>query len=175
MPVDVPATGIEFVLRGDLLAHGYSTSIQGQVFSRPFRVPVRNAVTVALDPKTTTLPSNTVSRVGGTVKRDPGFSGPVELEIVIDKRLPGFVGGKTIVPAGQTTFTIPITAGRENEARVLPGVQLLVRSVGGGPLLPTRIIQLRSQPPKPAAKPTTKSPAFAVINLPRKKQDCFSK
>jgi len=152
VPADVPAAGIEFVLRGDLLTHGYATAVQGQVFSRPFRVPVRNAVTVTFDPKTTTLASNAVNKVSGTLKRDPGFSDPVELEIIIDKRLPGFVGGKTVVAAGQSAFTIPITSGRENEARVLPGVQLLVRAVGGGPLLPNRVIQLRSQPPKPVAK-----------------------
>ena len=152
VPVDVPATAIEFVLQGDLLAHGYATAVQGRIYSTPFRVPVRNAVAVAFDPKTTTLASNTVNQVKGTLTRDPGFSGAVELEIVIDKRLPGFQGGKTVVPAGVTSFTIAITSGQENEARVLPGIQLLVKAARGGPLLPTRIIQLRSLPPKPAAK-----------------------
>jgi hypothetical protein len=152
VPADVPSAAIEFVLRGDLLTHGYATAVQGRVFSRPFRIPVRNAVTVSFDPKTTTLASNIVNNVSGTVKRDPGFSGPVELEIIIDKKLSGFVGGKTVVPAGKTTFTIAIAAGQDNEARVLPGVQLAVRAVGGGSLLPNRPIQLRSLPPKPAAK-----------------------
>ena len=82
----------------------------------------------------------------------PGFSGPVELEITVDKKLAGFRGGKTIVAAGETSFTIPVTAGQENKARVLPGIQLLVRAPGGGPLLPNRGIQLRSQPPKKAGK-----------------------
>ena len=159
VPVDVPAARIEFVLRGELLAHAYATAVQGRVFSSPFRVPVRNAVSVTLDPKTITLASDTVNEVRGTLTRDPGFSGPVELEIIIDKRLPGFRGSKTTVAAGATAFTIPVTAGRENEARVLPGVQLLVRAAGGGPLLPNRIIQLRSQPPKPAAKPAAKKAA----------------
>ena len=159
VPVDVPAASIEFVLRGDLLAHGYATAVQGRIYSAPFRVPVRNAVAVAFDPKTTTLASNTVNQVKGTLTRDPGFSGAVELEIVIDKRLPGFLSAKTVVPPGVSNFTIAITSGQENEARVLPGVQLLVKAARGGPLLPPRIIQLRSQPPKPAAKAKAKKAA----------------
>ena len=152
VPIDVPAASIEFVLRGDVIAHPYATAVQGRIFSSPFRVPVRNAVAVTLDPKTTTLASNTVNQVRGTLTRDPGFSGPVELEITVDKKLAGFRGGKTIVAAGETSFTIPVTAGQENKARVLPGIQLLVRAPGGGPLLPNRGIQLRSQPPKKAGK-----------------------
>lgn len=152
VPVDVPAASIEFVLRGDLIAHPYATAVQGRIFSSPFQLPVRNAVAVKLDPKTVTLASNTVNQVQGTVTRDPGFNGPVEIEITIDKKLAGFRGGKTVVAPGETAFTIQVTAGLENKARVLPGIQLLVRAAGGGPLLPNRGIQLRSQPPKKAGK-----------------------
>jgi hypothetical protein len=158
VPVDVPANSIEFVLQGGLLAHGYATAVQGLIHSRPFQLPVKNAVTVTLDPKTTTLANNAVNQVRGTLTRDPGFHGAVELEITIDKRLTGFQGNRITVPAGETAFTIPITSGQDNEARVLPGVQLIVKAANGGPLLPNRILKLRSQPPKaqPKTKPKTK-------------------
>ncbi len=158
VPVDVPAKSIEFVLQGGLLAHGYATAVQGFIHSRPFRLPVKNAVTVTLDPKTTTLANNSVNQVRGTLTRTPGFHGAVELEITIDKQLTGFQGNRITVPTGETAFTIPITSGQDKQARVLPGVQLIVKAANGGPLLPNQILQLRSQPPKalPKALPKTK-------------------
>ena len=158
VPVDVPATSIEFVLQGGLLAHGYATAVQGFIHSRPFHLPVKNAVTVTLDPKTTTLANNSVNQVRGTLTRDPGFHGAIELEITIDKKLTGFQGNRITVPAGETAFTIPITSGQDSKARVLPGVQLIVKAANGGPLLPNQVLKLRSQPPKaqPKSQPKTK-------------------
>ncbi len=152
VPGDVAAGQIEFVLQGALVTHGYAAAVQGQVYSRPFRLPVRNAVTVTLDPKTLTLASNAVNEVRGTLARDAGFNGAVELEIVIDKRLGAYLGGKVTVAAGQSAFSIKVKAGQENEPRALPGVQLLTRSIDGSSLLPQKTIPLKANPPKPKAK-----------------------
>ena len=161
VPADVVAGQIELVLRGALVAHGYATAVQGQVYSRPFRLPVRNAASVTLDPKSLTLASNVVNNIRGTLTRDAGFNGAVECEIVIDKRLGAYQAGKVTVAPGQTAFSITVKAGQENEPRVLPNAQLLIRSAGGNPLLPPRIIQLKVNPPKAKAKAKPKAKAKA--------------
>ena len=152
VPSDVTANQIEFVLRGDLVAHGYATSVQGRIYSQPFRLPVRNAASVTLDPKTTTLPSNTLHSLRGTLKRDPGFNEAVEIEILVDKRLAGFSGTKVTVPAGQSTFELKLQVGQENEPRTVPGIRMSVRLAGGGPLLPDQVLALKSTAPAPKKK-----------------------
>ena len=153
VPSDMPGNQVDVVLVGDILAHAYASAVEGRITSRPMRIPVRNAVSVTLDAKTLSLPNNSVHEVKGTLKRDPGFQGPVLVEIAVDgKKAPGYRGGQVLVPAGVSNFSIRVVSGTDAKPRVLPGSQLIVRAASGGPtLLPPQGIQLKSAP-KPASK-----------------------
>jgi hypothetical protein len=138
VPADVSEPSIEFVIRADVLPHAYSQRVLATAFSDPFRLPIQNAVTATIDPKTLNLFGETANKVTGTIKRVAAFKSPVVVSLSGLQK--GFSAAKVTISAGQTKFEIVVTAPKENEKRPLPRVTFNVTDVAGRALLPVRIL-----------------------------------
>lgn len=146
VPADVAARSIDFVIQADLVPHAFSNAVLATAYSKPFRLPVRNAVTVKLDAEPVKLISDQENVVRGTVKRAAGFRGGVDIQIVIPGNLAGYESKKVTVPPDQEKFELVIKAGKEGENRRLPRTVLRVTETGGGPLLPDRNLRVDVAP-----------------------------
>jgi hypothetical protein len=144
VPADVAEPSIEFVIRADVLPHAYSQRVLATAYSNPFRLPVQNAVSATIEPKTLNLLGETANKVTGTIKRVAAFKSPVVVSLSGLQK--GFTAAKVTVPAGQTKFEIVVTAPKENEKRPLPGVTFNVTDAAGRPLLPVRKLAVTVAP-----------------------------
>ena len=122
VPLDVAERSIEFVIKAELVPHAYSNRVLATSYSQPFRVPVKPAVTVTVDPKSLNLKAGGRNFVRGTVKRTPGFKRPVVIRI---NGLPkGYTAKPVTVPPDKSTFAIPVTAAAVKKLRVLQKITL---------------------------------------------------
>jgi hypothetical protein len=144
VPLDVAAGEIDFVIRADLKPHAYSPHTLGTVYSKPFRIVVRDAVSVKLDPKSFNLVAGTQCKIRGTVKRTAGFTGSVDVKLSGFPQ--GYSAAKVTVPPGQEQFELRVTAAEEDKPKELPMITLTVATTGGGAILPNRTIPLRVTP-----------------------------
>jgi hypothetical protein len=144
VPTDVAEPSIEFVIRADVLPNAYSQRVLATAYSDPFRLPIQNAVSVAVEPKTLNLLGETANKVIGTVNRVAAFNSPVVVSI---SGLPkGYTATTVTVPAGQTKFEIVVTAPKEAKKRPLPKVTFNVTDVAGRALLPARKLTITVAP-----------------------------
>lgn len=122
VPLDVAERAIEFVVKAELVPHAYSNRVLATTYSQPFRIPVKPAVAVTVDPKSLNLNAGGKNNVRGTLKRTPGFNRPVMVRI---NGLPkGYAAKPVTVPPGKSAFVIPVTAAAEKKLRVLPKITL---------------------------------------------------
>ncbi|MBT6486741.1 MAG: hypothetical protein HOK71_18995 [Planctomycetaceae bacterium] len=144
VPTDVAMPSIEFVIRADVLPHAYSQRVLATAYSNPFRLPVQNAVSATIEPKTLNLFGETANKVTGTIKRVAAFKSPVVVSLSGLRK--GFTAAKVTVPPGQTKFEIVVTAPKENEKRPLPRVTFNVTDAAGRALLPGRVVPVTVAP-----------------------------
>jgi hypothetical protein len=132
VPVAVAESQLDCVIRADFVPYPFSDKVLATVYSAPFRMNVRNAVSVSLAANALTLAGKAETRFTGTLKRTTGFADPVDVSLV---NLPaGYVAQKTTVPADQEQFEIVVTAPEIATPADIPNVQFRVTS-GGGSLL----------------------------------------
>lgn len=154
VPLDVAAGAIDFVVRAELVAHPYAQSTLADGYSKPFRLPVKNALSLKLDERTLSLTAGTENAVRGTVQRTAGFQQPVD--VVLTGLPDGYSAAKVTVPADQQDFSIALTAEKEPKPRDLPNVKVRVSLPGGGPILPDQNVAIKVAPPtkpQPAVAP----------------------
>lgn len=165
VPSDVAQGEIEFVLKAEVVPHAWSNRVVDTVYSLPFRLPVQNALELAVDDKSLVLTPGKGGRIRGTIKRAAGFAQPVEVAV---NGLPtGFKSDKVLVSAESGEFEIPIGAAPVPANAVATPANiatLRVTTPGGGVLLPDRAIAVTvaapEKPEKPeAGKTPTKKPA----------------
>lgn len=152
VPLDVAAGEIDFVVKAELKPHAYSPFTQAVVHSIPFRIPVRNAVTVELDKKSMTLIGGRENTVRGTVKRTPGFTG--EVVVVLADLPPKYSARKVTVAPGQDTLELLVTAPEMSQPQVNERIRLIITNAKGRPLVPERRIRLDAVPPTKAKQET---------------------
>ncbi len=134
VPADVAERAIDFVVRADLLRHEFDSQVIGTTYSAPFRLPVRNAVTVKIDAGTLNLVAESENRIRGTIQRAPGYTADVRLTPAGLQA--GYSSSPVTVKAGQQTFELIVKTPRENERRAIPGAVLKVTDSKGRTLLP---------------------------------------
>lgn len=127
VPTDVAESGIDFVIKAELVEHPFAQNVVATVYSVPFRLPVQNAVTVALAANNLMLKSATAGKFTGTVKRTAGFTGPVSVQIV---NLPaGTTATPVTVAPGEEAFEIAVTPATVTAPMDIPNVAFRVNSV----------------------------------------------
>ncbi len=132
VPLDVAEGAIDFVVRGQMVPHAYSKNVLGTVYSKPFRLPVRNAVSINFDTTTFNIPAGAEGRVKGKITRTTPFAGPVDLAL---GGLPeGYKVAGANIPANKDEFELVVTSPAEKEAKTLPNLNLSV-TTGGKPIL----------------------------------------
>ena len=148
VPLDVAAQQIDFVVRADIIPHPYSNQVLDSVYSEPFRLPVRTAVTtVVLDPKTLNLIPGQSNQIRGTLKRTAGFQGSVD--VVLAGLPEGFSLPKVSVPSDQNQFELTVTLPEGTKPEAFQLISLAVSSTGGGTILPNQPVALKViAPPK---------------------------
>jgi hypothetical protein len=163
VPLDVVEPEIEFVVRADLVPHPYSARVIATAFSQPFRLAVKPAATLTVDPKSQRLTGGVPGTVRGTIHRTPGFAGAVTIRLA---GLPKSYQTKPVtIPAKKSDFAIPVTPAVR--ATPLPNAAetaatLTVTDRFGGALLPPRQLPLAVSPgpaktaPVQAKKPNAK-------------------
>ncbi|MCH7989037.1 MAG: hypothetical protein IID46_07780, partial [Planctomycetes bacterium] len=147
VPLDVAEREIGFVVRADVIPHPYSNQVLESVYSEPFRLPVRIAATLTLDPKTLNLVPGQSNKVRGTLNRTAGFKGSVD--VVLTGLPKGYSSPRVSVPAGQKQFELTVTLPETTKPAALQKITLAVSSTGGGPILPNQPVALKVvAPPK---------------------------
>lgn len=134
VPTDVADGSIDFVIKAELVEHPFAQNIVATIYSAPFRLPVQNAVAQTLPANNLDLKSATPAKFTGSIKRTPGFTGLVSVQIL---NLPA---GSNVPPvtvaADQENFELSITPSTATAATDVPNVLLRVTSAESGkPLL----------------------------------------
>ena len=147
VPLDVAEREIGFVVRADVIPHPYSNQVLESAYSEPFRLPVRTAAAVTLNPKTLNLVPGQSNKVQGTLKRTAGFKGSVD--VVLAGLPKGFSSPKVSVPSGENQFELAVTLPEKTKPQALQKITLAVSSTGGRPILPNKPVALKVvAPPK---------------------------
>lgn len=133
VPTDIAEPNIDFVIKAELVEHAFSQNAVATVYSAPFRLPVQSPVTVQLAANNLMVQGNVAAKFTGTIKRTPGFTGAVTVQIL---NLPA---GSTVppvtVPADQETFELTVTTPAVTAAMDIPNVVFqIVATDTGKPL-----------------------------------------
>jgi hypothetical protein len=143
VPGDIAEGSIDFVIKAELVEHPFAQNVFATTYSKPFRLPVQNAVTVQLAANNLALTSALPAKFTGTLKRTAGFNGSVSLQIL---NLPAGSTVPTVTLApGQETFELAITPATITAAMDVANVVFRVTSESGKNLqpdvaIPTKIV-----------------------------------
>jgi hypothetical protein len=141
VPLDVAASTITLVVRGQLVEHEFSDRIHGTAYTSPFTLPVQSAVEISVDKASLQLKSNTTHAVRGTLKRTFGFDKAVSLSIA---GLPkGYNPTTVTIAADKSAFEIPVVVPKQDKPIDLPKVVLTVKVAGGGAILPNQPLAVK--------------------------------
>jgi hypothetical protein len=147
VPLDVAEPAIDFVVRGDLVPNAYSPQVLASVYSRPFRLPVNNAVEMKPGADEFTLTGEQQTKITGTLKRTAPFAGTVEIAV---NGLPeGYTAAKIAVLADQEQFELLVTAPKIDKDTPLENITLTITTAAGAALLPNQPIKLKAVVAKP--------------------------
>lgn len=142
VPADIAEPVLDFVIKAELVEHPFAQNVFGTTYSKPFRLPVQNALTIQLAANNLALTSGMATKFTGTVKRTAGFTGPVSVQIL---NLPAGSTVPTVTLApGQETFELVVTPAAVTAAMDVPNVVFRAISESGKTLqpdvaLPTKI------------------------------------
>ena len=147
VPVDVAEKEISFVVRGQVKSHAYSAFTRGDVYSEPFRLPIRAAISLNVDQDSKSIVTGAKNKILGTLTWSEGFSKDIEIKL---NGLPeGYLAETLTVLAGEENFELYVTVPDGQPAHTLSQVTLAVSAAGGRSLLPTRQFPLKVVlPPK---------------------------
>lgn len=145
VPTDVADPNIDLVVKAELVEHPFSQNVVATIYSKPFRLPVQNAVTTQLASSDLRLKGATATKFAGSMKRTVGFTAPVTVQIL---NLPA---GTTVPPvtvaADQENFELVVTPAAVTAAAAVPNVVFRVTSgPSATPLLPDMPLTTRIEP-----------------------------
>jgi hypothetical protein len=145
VPLDVAEKEISFVVRGEVKSHAYSGITRADVHSEPFRLPIRDALSLNIDQDSTNLVAGTKNKIRGALTWSEGFSKDIEIKL---NGLPkGYLAETLTVLAGEKEFELYVTVPDEQQPRTLAQLTLTVSAAGARPLLPKRQLSLKVAPP----------------------------
>jgi hypothetical protein len=143
VPLEVVEGQIDGVVRADFLPHVFAVKALATAYSRPFRLPVQNAVAVQPGAGNLVLTGGAQTKFAGTVKRTARFTAPVDVALV---NLPaGYAAPKVTLAPDQEQFEIVVSAPAVTAAADIPNVQYRVSTSSGSLLqrdtaMPTRVM-----------------------------------
>ncbi len=143
VPLEVVEGAIDSVIRADVVPNPFSDKVLATAYSRPFYLPVQNAVAVQLAADNLALTGNAQTKFTGAVKRTARFDSPVEVTLV---NLPaGYSAPKVTLGPDQEQFELVVSAPAVAAPADLPNVQFRVTTPSGGLLqretpVPTKVI-----------------------------------
>jgi hypothetical protein len=144
VPLEVVDAQIDCVVRADFLPHAFSDRIVAAAYSRPFRLPVHDAVTVQLTSNSLSLVGATQTKFPGAVKRTEGFTGAVEVALI---NLPaGYSAPQVTVPPDQEQFEIVVGTPAVAAAADLPNIQFRITTPQGHLLRPDAPVPTKAAP-----------------------------
>ena len=130
VPTDIAEPNIDFVIKAELVEHGFSQNVAATIYSAPFRLPVQNAVTVTLAANNLMAKGGVASKLTGTIKRTTGFQGAISVQIL---NLPaGATAPAVTIPPDQETFEITVTPAAVAAVADVPNVVFRAAAVDGG-------------------------------------------
>ena len=143
VPTDVAVAEIDAVIKAELVPHAYSDKVAGVGYSHPFKIPIKTAASVTVDDDSLKFTAGMESPLKGTINRTAAFNGPLTLSLA---GLPaGYQAGEITVPAGQSTFEIPIKPGPETAPKTIKA-NLQVKFRGRTSVLPDVPVMLKVSP-----------------------------
>jgi hypothetical protein len=144
VPLEVVEGQIDCVVRADFLPHAFSEKVLHSTYSRAFRLPVQDAVTVQLASNSLALVGNSQAKFGGAVKRAAGFTSAVDVALI---NLPaGYTAPKVTVAPDQERFEIVVSAPAVSAAADLPNIQFRITTSRGTLLRPDTPLPTKSTP-----------------------------
>lgn len=129
VPLDVVEGQIDCVVRAEFLPHAFSDKVLATAYSRPFRLPVQNAVAVQLAANNLALTGNAPTKFSGAIKRTAGYTGAIDVSLL---NLPaGYQAPKVTVAPDQERFELVVSAPAVAAAADLPNIQFRIATLSG--------------------------------------------
>jgi hypothetical protein len=133
VPAGVAEKNLSCIIRADFVPQPFSDKVLATVYSQPFRLPVRNSVTLQPPNPTLELKGDSETKFTGTLKRARNFTDPVIVEVL---NLPADYKTEKVTVAGDAeTFEIPIKAPGVSAVVALRNIVLRVTGTDGRQLL----------------------------------------
>lgn len=145
VPLDLPATMLDLVVKAESVPHEYSDAVSGTAYAAPFTVEVKAAAAPTVDAGSLRVPALKEHVIQGTLQRTPGFTQSVMATIT------GLPAGYQVTPAtvagDQDAFSIKVTFPDIDREYAVPNLKLRV-TAGERLLAPEQPLAVTHLPPQ---------------------------
>lgn len=135
VPLDIAQREIDCVLKAEIVPHVFSSKVYSVVYSKPFKLSVRQAARVSVEKKTQKIPAGKTSTITGTLQRAKKYPGVIQLKLV---GLPkGFSASQVMLPEGADSFAFSIRSPKNSRTGLLRNVRIETRNTSGKQIAPS--------------------------------------